>query len=202
MPALKPQLPPAVRHLCAAALALSVSLAPALGQTTLVSASPFAPAGGAAAAGAASAQEAYELAGSSVVGSDVLLCIFDSQAKRCEWIPVGGDAGGIHVLSYDAQNDKAVVTVSGARKELGLRKATIAALTTSSSAVVAPTRPEPRAAPGARRPQPSAAAAAHDQQEARMLVSDLLEIGVQQRKAYQEARQKAAAQPATPQPSN
>jgi hypothetical protein len=31
-----------------------------------------------------------------------------------------------------------------------------------------------------------------------MLVSDLLEIGIQQRKAYQEAKQKAAAAPHPP----
>ena len=37
-----------------------------------------------------------------------------------------------------------------------------------------------------------------DQREARMLVSDLLEIGVQQRKAFQDARQKAAAATPTP----
>jgi hypothetical protein len=42
---------------------------------------------------------------------------------------------------------------------------------------------------------------AQDQREARMLVSDLLEIGVQQRKAYQDAKEKAAAQ-SSPQPTN
>ena len=39
------------------------------------------------------------------------------------------------------------------------------------------------------------------QREARMLVSDLLEIGVQQRKAYQEAKLKAS-QGGTPAPAN
>ncbi len=43
-------------------------------------------------------------------------------------------------------------------------------------------------------PPPAAAAATpeQEQREARMLVSDLLEIGVQQRKAYQDAKLKAA----------
>ena len=42
--------------------------------------------------------------------------------------------------------------------------------------------------------------AAQEQREARMLVSDLLEIGIQQRKAYQEAKQRAAS--GTPPPSD
>jgi hypothetical protein len=46
-----------------------------------------------------------------------------------------------------------------------------------------------------------AASAVTEQREARMLVSDLLEIGVQQRKAYQDAKQKAASEPPA-QPTN
>lgn len=77
-------------------------------------------------------------------------------------------------------------------------------------AVVASTGPLPTArtftaAASPQAPSPIAAAPnatpeklAQDQREARMLVSDLLEIGVQQRKAYQEAKMKAA--PGTPPP--
>ena len=36
------------------------------------------------------------------------------------------------------------------------------------------------------------------ERDARMLVSDLLEIGMAQRKAYEEAQKKAAATPAQP----
>ena len=47
-----------------------------------------------------------------------------------------------------------------------------------------------------RTPRPAATGSPEqEQREARMLVSDLLEIGVQQRKAYQDAKQKAAAAP-------
>jgi hypothetical protein len=45
-------------------------------------------------------------------------------------------------------------------------------------------------------PPPTPAAIAHQEQEARMLVSDLLEIGMAQRKAYEEAQKKAAAEKA------
>lgn len=182
----------AARGVCAAALALSLALGSACAQTTLVAASPFAPAGADGAGGTAATPESYELAGSSVQGSDVLVCIFDRQAKRCEWIPVGGDVGGIHVISYDATLDRVVVTVAGTRRELGLRKAVVVAAAPERTKAVTLGVPRVAETPVST-PPPSATSAARDQQEARMLVSDLLEIGVQQRKAYQEARQKAAA---------
>ncbi len=202
MTAAKPRSSFSAPRWCAAALALAAALGTASGQTSLVVASPFAPPGGQGGAAGAASPESYELAGSSVQGTDVLVCIYDRQAKRCEWIPVGGVANGIHVISYDTQRDKAVVTISGSRRELGLRKAEVVAQAPTRAAAASSPRPYSGPAPAAPAPPASAAAATHDQQEARMLVSDLLEIGVQQRKAYQEARQKAAAQPATPQPSN
>ena len=195
-------LPGRVRRVAASALAFAASAGFALGQTTLVANSPFAPAG-ATGAGAGAPAESYELAGSSVVGADVLVCIFDKQAKRSEWIPVGGFSGPIHVLSYDQQRDKVVVTVAGARKELGLRDPSAVA----SAPVAVPEAPAavvaaaPAPAPASPAAPATAASLAHDQNEARMLVSDLLEIGVQQRKAYQDAKRKAATE--TPaQPSN
>jgi len=177
------------------------AVAGAFGQTTLVGDSPFAPAGSPGAAAAASAQ-AYELAGSSVQGPDVLVCIFDRAAKRSDWIPVGGTDGVVHVVSYDQDKDRAIVTISGAMKELTLRTATVASASAAPAGRPAPPAPRPRPQPvagGPPAPVP-ATSAAREQLEARMLVSDLLDIGVQQRKAYQEARQKAAQAPA--QPSN
>src|SRR5665213_521512 len=73
---------------------------PASGQTALVATSPFAP----AAAPAGSAEKApaadFELAGSSVQGTQVTVCIFERQKKHSAWIPVGGDADGVHVISF------------------------------------------------------------------------------------------------------
>ncbi|MEY4940431.1 MAG: hypothetical protein RIQ93_2166 [Verrucomicrobiota bacterium] len=54
-----------------------------------------------------------------------------------------------------------------------------------------PPSPTPAAAPGT---------VAHQEQEARMLVSDLLEIGMAQRKAYEEAQAKASQPNAAPPP--
>jgi hypothetical protein len=179
-----------------AASGLAVS---GVGQT-LVGNSPFASRGGAGSAAAPA--QAYELAGSATRGSQVTVCIFEREKQHSEWIPVGEAADGIQVVSYDSASDSVVVTIDGARKELAMRRAQVAALAptadprvqASGGGLVASLVPAPT---GPATPQ----SVAQDQREARMLVSDLLEIGVQQRKAYQEARQKAEAQ-SSPQPTN
>jgi hypothetical protein len=194
----EPMIPSLVRRLGLAAVAAAGLAAPGSAQT-LVGDSPFAAHSGAPGAGPA---EAYELAGSMAEGSQVTVCIFERQKRHSEWIPVGETSDGIRVVSYDAATDSAVVTVDGARRQLAMREPKVAALSASAdprvlasggglvaSLVPAPTGPS------------TPESIARDQREARMLVSDLLEIGVQQRKAYQEARQKAEAQ-ASPQPTN
>jgi hypothetical protein len=190
-------------------------LAPLSAETALVSNSPFSPTGTAGVAGAAASNEAYELAGTSIQGPSVSVCIYEKQAKRSQWIPVGGDMDGVHVVSYNAAADTVVVTVSGARKELSMRKMVVDSA--GPPQVVKPTliypvrspQPDPASSSQIASSVPAAApatpasptTAVQDQKEARMLVSDLLEIGVQQRKAFQDAKQKAAAAPA-PQQDN
>jgi hypothetical protein len=171
--------------------------ATAFGGPTLVANSPFAPSGTVAGA-AASNQEPYQLAGSSSEGSDVSVCIFLQQSKRSLWIPVGGEADGVHVISFDAAHDTAVVTAGGSRREISMRKSVIASAGQPASTRAPQVAVQPESAPApiaAAAAGPGSEAAAKDQREARMLVSDLLEIGVQQRKAYQDAKAKAAAQP-------
>jgi hypothetical protein len=182
-----------VRSLRLPALAVLACAGTLFGQSTLVTDSPFAPIGSATAAGNAPA-ESYELAGSSEQGSAVSVCIFERQKKHSQWIPVGGDLDGIHVISFDASRDTAVVTIAGARKELSMRKSVIASANSYASGrmPVALNAPGPSTGPIASAPVQAAPAAIQDQKEARMLVSDLLEIGVQQRKAYQDAKLKAA----------
>jgi hypothetical protein len=194
-------IPLLLRRLRVPVLAASGLAASAFGQT-LVSNSPFAAVGGGA--GSASARaEAYELAGSTSLGSQVSVCIFERQNKRSEWITVGETVDGVRVVSYDATNDSAVVTIDGTRKDLTMRKDTVASsgstynpsvvpVSNVQVASLVPVQPSVAAAPGT----PAA-----EQREARMLVSDLLEIGLQQRKAYENAKQRAAAA-AAPQPSN
>ncbi|HEY1849370.1 MAG TPA: hypothetical protein VGG37_09195, partial [Opitutaceae bacterium] len=136
-----------------------------------------------------------ELAGSSSQGSRIDVCIYERDHKHSQWIPVGGFVDGIRVVSYDSAKDTAVVIVSGTRRELTMRRAT-AGVPSGAFQQARPIGPVP-AAPIASAPRASGApetttAAAQDQREARMLVSDLLEIGAQQRKAYQEAKQREA----------
>jgi hypothetical protein len=189
---------------CLRPLATWVALACAgscFGQASLVSDSPFAPAGSAAAMGKAADQD-FELAGSSSEGSNISVCIFERHAKHSQWIPVGGTSDGIHVISFDSMHDRAVVIVSGQRKEIAMRTASVASLPQAAPARFTQTEmpgPSPLVPVG----QAPAVTGTPEQQqrEARMLVSDLLEIGVQQRKAYQDAKLKAA-QGAAPAPGN
>ncbi len=179
------------RHLLAAALAMLCCSLAARAGTSLVSDSPFAPAGSPGAS-AATASDSFQLAGSTSAGGDVSVCIYAQQTRRSLWIPVGGESDGVHVVSFDNANDIAVVSVAGTLRQLTMRKATVSgnrpAAAQAFAAVEAPS------APAAAAPEPQTQeVAVREQREARMLVSDLLEIGVQQRKAYQEAKAKAAA---------
>ena len=173
------------------------------GQTALVASSPFAPVGAPAGSAEKAPAEAFELAGSSVQGSQVTVCIFERQKKHSSWIPVGGDADGVHVISFDRAHDTAEVTIQGARKQLTMQKSLVASSNPPSANRAPGQRTPPGLVPTASSPPeapPAPSAAARDQREARMLVSDLLEIGVQQRKAYQDAKLKAASgTPTTPQ---
>jgi hypothetical protein len=172
------------------------------GQGSLVGNSPFAPSGSAAASGKAADQD-YELAGSSSEGSNVTVCIFARQSKHSEWIPVGETSNGIHVVSFDSSRDRAVVIVSGQRKEISMRTEKVASLAPPGPPRIDLSNPSSPLVPVVNNPQAAAATGTPEQQqrEARMLVSDLLEIGVQQRKAYQDAKTKAA-QGTAPVPAN
>lgn len=202
------------------AAAWPVSSAWAVDAETAAKINPFKPAntGGAA---APAANESVEFAGVSQVGKVTQLIIHDKTAKKSRWISVGETVEGISVLKYDPRLEQVVVKVNGAEKTLPLRKgsgpvntpAPVASLPPAAGFAV-PT-PPPVGAAAAQPPQamplPAAAPAdpstqaaakpagpatpetqAKQETEARMLVSDLLEIGMAQRKAYEEAQRRAA----------
>ncbi|MEO5960504.1 MAG: hypothetical protein ABIZ49_14400 [Opitutaceae bacterium] len=205
-----------------------------LAQTPLPKESPFLPASSAATAAPAAA-EVHELAGVSTMGKQTSVYIFDKQTKvpKGKWIPVGETMEGITVLNYDSPREQVLIRVGGVEKTLKLRKSTsnvngVAAVGAPPplpgplprpGGWNAPQVPTPPVAPPvavapvttpAQKPEPPPpiGSVAHQEQEARMLVSDLLEIGMAQRKAYEEAQKKAAgtavptadpsASPATP----
>ena len=111
---------------------------------------------------------------------------------------MGESSDQIRVISYDPIKDEVLIRANGTQESLTLRKPTVAVLATrysnSSTPFPSPT-PPPDSLHLAPQPvvQPKASEMAKQEREARMLVSDLLEIGIQQRKAYEAAAQKAAA---------
>jgi len=175
-----------------------LAVARANAQTALPKESPFMPAPGSASA-VAPANETLELGGFSGTGQTTVVCITDTQAKRSHWIPVGSTTEGIKVLSFDATKDQATITVGGRQKTLRMRKSTVAAASNPSAASASFATPVPIApTQGTPQPPPAPGSVAQQETEARMLVSDLLEIGIQQRKAYEEAQKKADQEKATP----
>ena len=183
--------------------------ATAMGAEPGSSLSRISPFNRAAAAGGTveAANEAIEFAAVSTIGKKTELVFFDKVAKKNHWIAKGETKGGIALLNYDASREQAVVKINGLEKTLSLRKAhgpagagrVVAAvptgfnvatpnMTTAPAILTAATVTTPL-------PQPTVPAApqtqAQQETEARMLVSDLLEIGMAQRKAYEEKQKQA-----------
>jgi hypothetical protein len=164
-------------------------------QIGLSASSPFVSGPSAAAAGLSAEQ--FQLAGASTTDNTAAVCIYDTKNKRSRWIAVGATDAGIQVLSYDAANDLAVVKVNGMQKLLAQRKAAVVASAMPVAAMAAASNFGAGAAPNGAPPVVNPAEAGKppevvkQEREARMLVSDLLEIGIQQRKAYEEAQKKA-----------
>ena len=159
--------------------------------------SPFVPAANSGrAAGGSRTPQAFELAGASITSHGTEVCIYDVQAKRSRWISVGSTSDQIQVVSYNPEKDQVVIRANGVQTSLELRKTTVeslgpvgqAAAFAMPSAPALTVNPSPPAVLPFKSPE-----VAKQEREARMLVSDLLEIGIQQRKAYEEAARKAAA---------
>lgn len=176
----------------------SVALAIACGcpflsaQTTLPD-SPFLTAGAPASGLPDAPTEPYQLTGISVVGKKTFVSIYETAERHSRWIAVGESAGDIHVLSCNVATDQSVIRVGGEVKALTLRKPSVlsAVLPTPSVGTVSVAPP---VADGAAAPATTNSSDEEQAREARMLVTDLLEISVQQRKAYEDAQKKAADQ--------
>lgn len=206
MPALPPLLP-IVAFAAAASWAFAAEPAGAGKKSPFL---PVVPAGTAA----VTADETIEFAGVSVVGTKTDLIFHDKASKKNRWVPLGETVEGITALNYDARREQAVVKIDGAQKVLALRKASgpvnapspVTVMPAAAGfSVPPPTNLVPPAATDAvatAAPQTPPAGPQTEVQkqetEARMLVSDLLEIGMAQRKAYEEAQRKAAEAEAQP----
>lgn len=181
--------------------------------------SPFAPPGTPTSESGATPAETLEFAGVSSVGKRTDLILHDREAKRTLWIGVGESKAGIQVVAYDSRREQAILKVNGADKVLPLRKGSKpkGGLVAAPAPVTAPDAPPPGVVfaqpfPGLGQPEaigdspttlkPVPPAAPQRQEaEARMLVSDLLEIGMAQRRAYEEAQRRQAQANPPPAPA-
>ncbi len=183
---------------------LGLSLAVPLSAGEVPKNSPFSQAGTDAAAEAKN--DPLEFAGVSIVGKKTSINLYDKQTKRSFWVDVGASSGGVSVVKYDMAHDQVTVRRNGVEKTLPLRSSSVAngpaiqPTGATSPALVAPAGPV--ATPLPVQPPPPATTQARQEEEARMLVSDLLEIGMAQRKAYEDAQRRAASgQPGLAQPA-
>lgn len=211
---------PSLRLALATVVAAAACAGGSAQQMALPKNSPFMPPAGQVTA-AAAASETIEFAGVSSVGKRTDLIFYDKTAKKNHWVGLGETKEGIAAVSYDHRREQAVIKLNGVEKTLILRKGTGGApgmpgKTVSNpsapvpspvvfSAPVAPPAPNPvggETPPPQESTPPASTAPQTTQQkqetEARMLVSDLLEIGMAQRKAYEEAQRKAADGSTTP----
>jgi hypothetical protein len=163
--------------------------------------------------------EILEFAGISSVGSRTDFIVHDRSAKKSFWIGMGETKNGIALVSHDPKRDILTITSNGVQKQLPLRKgvAGSARTTAAPSPVInnvnqypanisnpqlppppaLPSSPPQDSLPVAAESRPTPASPAQEailkqETEARNLVSDLLEIGMAQRRAYEEAQRRNA----------
>jgi len=114
--------------------------------------------------------------------------------KRSIWVAVGQTVGEVTAVSFDPKTDEATIRANGKLLTLGLKKSAVvtgpAARVPVSQPTVSATPPKPQPVSI---PPPPANVQEEKETEARMLVTDLLEIGQEQRRAYEEAQKQAAA---------
>lgn len=199
----------ALSRVLSVTVACGFVLAAQAAEKSTTKTSPFVPAPTPATAPTTTAPENYELAAISTIGTKTTVSIYDKAAKKGRWIRVGESSDGIQVLRFDPRREQVVVRIqNGPEKTLSLRTSTSTpVVTTSSLSAVSPpiplppVKPEsepavladaPPPTPASATPPPAPGTPAYQEHEARMLVSDLLEIGMAQRKAYEDAQRKAA----------
>jgi hypothetical protein len=145
--------------------------------------SPFLPA---AATGQPTAPTgAFELTGVIEGGRSVKVCVTRTDLKRSSWIDVGKTEDGIEVLSFDRKTDTVSIRAAGTVHTLRLKLPAVAGASPAQAVTS-----QVSVAPAAQIPLPPLTTNEEKEREARMLVSDLLEIGVQQRRQYEEAQKK------------
>ncbi|MCF3652120.1 hypothetical protein [Synoicihabitans lomoniglobus] len=128
----------------------------------------------------------YELTGITKLGDATVVCVTVIATRKSHWIKIGESSNGIHALAHDPETGQVTIRRSGRDIALMLKKQTYDPSMLTAYEPTLPSGPVPMAGVAA----PVALTDEDKATEARMLVSDLLEIGMIQRKAYQEAQTK------------
>jgi hypothetical protein len=176
--------------------ALTTGLFVRAADMALTQESPFLPAATTAAAPAESAT--LQLAGISVIEPKIYVLLVDTVnagKSRSRWIAIGAKVDDLEVLSCDVDKGEAVVRIGSDLKTLALRKPAGTKSGALPAAFAGQSPPMPLVGPaGGALPQVAPLVTREEKErEARMLVSDLLDISMRQRKAYEEAQRAAAA---------
>lgn len=147
--------------------------------------SPFQRKAGPATVGAAATKEQpFEFTGLVKMGATPLVCVTELAEKRSYWIKVGQSSGGIAVREFDQESRSIQIRHSGQSYQLQLVEPTFDPSKLAAYQPPASSGPLPSAGIAPAVPLTNEEKAT----DARMLVSDLLEIGMIQRKAYETAK--------------
>lgn len=124
-----------------------------------------------------------EFSGVMSFGQGTLISVHNLQTNKGVWIPLGGEEEGIRVLNYDSEAKEVTIASLGVTAVLKLREADFKG---GSWIKPLPTLEQEYGRP---------LTVKEEEREARMLVSDLLEIGMKERERQRELRNKQPAKP-------
>lgn len=150
--------------------------------------SPFLPPGSGEVAPQPPAQPAptlanLEFSGVMSFGQGTLISVHNLQTDKGVWIPLGGEEEGIRVLNYDSEAQEVTISSLGVTTVLKLREVDF-----KGGSWIKPL-------PTLEQEYGRALTVKEQETEARMLVSDLLEIGMKERERQRQIRNKQRAKP-------
>ncbi|MEJ6604216.1 MAG: hypothetical protein QNL51_16770 [Opitutaceae bacterium] len=126
-------------------------------------------------------EQPFTFAGLVKMGANPLICVTEIASKRSHWLKIGQTISGISLVDFDSENNVITVRHNGQTHLLTLAEATF-----DSGNLVAYQSASPLRSAGVAETVPLTNE--EKATDARMLVSDLLEIGLIQRKAYEKAK--------------
>ena len=182
------------------------------GTESLRERSPFVPPSAPRQADAgANALSTIELTGILSVGGKPQFSVRDTSTGRSFWLGLGETQEGLTARSYDEAASSVVIEGRGARRNIVIREARVTTAAPSPPVVTAQPPQQsstgPQVVTGTAQPavQPSAKKQAQAQlkdakgrtneeaeRDARLLVSDLMELSIQERKRYEENQRRTS----------